>query len=302
MGALDFDANASFGENGSGQLFVCTDYDGAVFADGTGSNEGTSIQTIEENYTFADVGYFEDFVVKYKAGEDRVIPTDYVDVLEIKRTTERIGGFSVVVQEILEMENLAIILGVELQTATGHHRVGIKRKQRTIPYLLFKFVTAPVDGLSKTYYFVKAVLTGDIEIPVTNLNKADFAGTPMEFEIAPGGNFFIDKETATPVAEVQTLTVDATAGNYTITWNGQTTANITFNAVAATVQAAMEALSNVGVGDVIVTGGVGASGGGTPYTFTWDADKGNVSQPTTTNVSLTGGGATAVFATVTPGV
>lgn len=302
MGVLDFDANASYGESGSGQLFVATDYDGALFADGTWSNEGTSIATIEGNYSFADVGYFEDFIVKHKAGEDRVIPTDYVGIGEIKRTTERVQGFTVVVQEILEMENLALIFGVSLQTAAGHQRIGIKRKQRTIPYMLFKFVTAPRDSLSQTYYFVKAVLIGDVEIPVTNLNKGDFVGTPLEFEVASGGNFFMDKDTATPVAEIQSLTVDAAGGTYTITWNGQTTTALAYNANAATVTNVMEALSNVGVGDVIVTGGVGASGGGTPYVFTWAVAKGNVAQPTTTAASLTGGAGTAVFTTTTPGV
>lgn len=102
-------------------------------------------------------------------------------------------------------------------------------------------------------------------------------------------------------SEVQTLTVNATAGTYTITYSGQTTSAIAFNAVAATVQSALEALSNIAPGDVIVSGGVGAGGGGTPYTLTWNATLGNVAQPTTTP-SLTGGTSTATFATITPGV
>lgn len=102
-------------------------------------------------------------------------------------------------------------------------------------------------------------------------------------------------------SEVQTLTVNATAGTYTITYSGQTTSAIAFNAVAATVQSALEALSNIAPGDVIVSGGVGAGGGGTPYTLTWNAGLGNVAQPTTTT-SLTGGTSTATFATTTPGV
>lgn len=302
MSVLNFEANASFGENGSGKLFIATDYDGAVLDDGTGSNEAAQVALIEWNYTFADVGYFENFAWKLKAGEEKVIGTDYQDVAEISRKSEKVAGFTVDLQEVLELNNLALILGVSVQSSGGHEYISMKRKQRTKPYHLFKFVTAPRNGLSQTYYFVKTAMIGDIEVGVVNLNKNDFVGTPFEFEIASAGNFILDKDVATPEAEVHSLTVDASAGNYKITWNGQQTANIAFNANAATVQAAMEALSNVGVGDVIVTGGVGASGGGTPYVFTWDVSLGNVATPTTTNVSLTGGAATAVFTVTNEGV
>jgi hypothetical protein len=53
----------------------------------------------------------------------------------------------------------------------------------------------------------------------------------------------------------------ATGGTYTLTWMGQTTAPIAWNANAATIQAALEALSNVAPGDVVV-GGTGSAGGG----------------------------------------
>ncbi|MDX2658372.1 hypothetical protein PV402_40000 [Streptomyces scabiei] len=87
--------------------------------------------------------------------------------------------------------------------------------------------------------------------------------------------------------EVQTLTVTGapTGGTFTITWSGQTTAAIAYNATAAAVQAALEALSNIAPGDVAVTG---AAGG--PWTLTWGgAQLGeNVAAPTTTE-SFTGG-------------
>lgn len=57
-------------------------------------------------------------------------------------------------------------------------------------------------------------------------------------------------------AEVQTISLGAaSAGTITITFDGQTTAAIAFDADAAAVQAALEALSNLDVGDVFVTGG-----------------------------------------------
>jgi uncharacterized protein YfaS (alpha-2-macroglobulin family) len=51
--------------------------------------------------------------------------------------------------------------------------------------------------------------------------------------------------------EQQTITVTGT-GNYKLTFNGQTTANIAHNASDAAIKSALEALSNVGVGDVTV--------------------------------------------------
>ena len=87
--------------------------------------------------------------------------------------------------------------------------------------------------------------------------------------------------------EVQTLTVTGapTGGTFTITWSGQTTAALAYNATAAQVQAALVALSNIAPGDVVVTG---AAGG--PWTLTWGGTQlgEDVAAPTTTE-SFTGG-------------
>ena len=54
--------------------------------------------------------------------------------------------------------------------------------------------------------------------------------------------------------ESQTVrTLNATGGTFTITFAGQTTAPIAYNATTAQVQAALEALSNIEVGDITVT-------------------------------------------------
>ena len=56
--------------------------------------------------------------------------------------------------------------------------------------------------------------------------------------------------------ETQTVRVtNATGGTFTLTFNGQTTAPIAYNATAAQIQAALEALSNIAAGDILVTGG-----------------------------------------------
>ncbi|UUO04621.1 hypothetical protein M4951_14605 [Blastopirellula sp. J2-11] len=60
---------------------------------------------------------------------------------------------------------------------------------------------------------------------------------------------------ATGVNEIQTVTLQGspTGGTFTLTYSGQTTSALAYNADAATVEAALEALSNIGSGDVAVT-------------------------------------------------
>ena len=46
---------------------------------------------------------------------------------------------------------------------------------------------------------------------------------------------------------------NATGGTFTLTFNGQTTAPLAFNATAAQIEAALEALSNIGAGNIQAT-------------------------------------------------
>lgn len=102
--------------------------------------------------------------------------------------------------------------------------------------------------------------------------------------------------------EVQTVTITGspTGGTFTLTYSGQTTGTIAYNASASTVQTALEALSNIGVGDVAVTGSAGG-----PYTVAFKGDLGlqNVSAMTASGAGLTGGSSPSVsIATATAGV
>src|SRR5215471_2561455 len=59
----------------------------------------------------------------------------------------------------------------------------------------------------------------------------------------------INASPATPTiltANPQTFTVSGTTGTFTLTFNGQTTSSLAFNATAASVQAALNALSSIG--------------------------------------------------------
>lgn len=122
------------------------------------------------------------------------------------------------------------------------------------------------------------------------LSLAGFVGTAT-----PGG--------AAGTNEVQTVTITGTptGGTFTLTYDGQTTAPIAYNAASAAVQAALEALRNIGTGNVLVAGGPGP---GTPYTVTFQGRLAgrNVNQMTATG-AFTGGAAPAVaVTTTTPGV
>lgn len=102
-------------------------------------------------------------------------------------------------------------------------------------------------------------------------------------------------------SEVTQIAVDATGGTYTITYNAQTTAAINFDATAAAVKSALEAISSINVGDIkSVTGGPGDAGATSPYLITWSSKLGNITAPTTTP-TLTGGAATATVTTPTEG-
>lgn len=98
-------------------------------------------------------------------------------------------------------------------------------------------------------------------------------------------------------AETQTVTITGvpTGGDFRLTYNGQQTGTIAFNAVANTVRDALLALTNLGPGDVTVGGGPGPA---TPYTVTFAADLGNVPQMTATH-TFTGGTAPAIAVTTT---
>jgi hypothetical protein len=96
--------------------------------------------------------------------------------------------------------------------------------------------------------------------------------------------------------EVQTVTEGGSGlTSFTLTFSGQTTGAIAAGATAAAVQTALEALSNIGAGNVRVTGSAGG-----PYTvaFIGDLADANVAQMTATP---TGGSGTVTVATTTAG-
>lgn len=72
-----------------------------------------------------------------------------------------------------------------------------------------------------------------------------------------GTGALFDPSCGVTVNEQQTLTATGppTSGTFTLTFDGADTAALDFDSTAAEVQAALEALPNIAVGDVIVSGG-----------------------------------------------
>jgi hypothetical protein len=98
--------------------------------------------------------------------------------------------------------------------------------------------------------------------------------------------------------EVQTIGLgSASAGTVTITFDGETTAAIAYNATASAVQTALLLLSNLNTGDVVVTGT--AFPGVLTLTFGGQYAGQNVPEITATPSGLTGG--TVTIATTTQG-
>ena len=93
--------------------------------------------------------------------------------------------------------------------------------------------------------------------------------------------------------EVQrvTLTGSPTGGHFTLTFEGQKTGNIAYNASSADVKSALESLSNIGAGNVSVSGGAGG-----PWTITFQGALGAKDVPEMTGDAsgLTGGSNPAV--------
>jgi len=119
------------------------------------------------------------------------------------------------------------------------------------------------------------------------------SGTPIGLVTASGlyGPYAGDS-----TDEVQTVTEGGSGlTSFTLTFSGQTTASLDDQATAAEVQAALEALSNIGEGNVLVTG---SPGGVYTVTFRGALANANIAQMTATP---TGGSGTVTVATSTAG-
>jgi glycine cleavage system regulatory protein len=142
------------------------------------------------------------------------------------------------------------------------------------------------------------IVQQSISSPFTYTFGAAYAGTDVP--VITSKTYFLDGETSTFTTvttganEVQRETVTATGGTRTLTFNGQVTSALAYNASNTTIQTALEALSNVDPGDITVTG----TG---PYTYTFGGQYKGIDVPLIVvgTGSLTGGSST--MANITTG-
>lgn len=137
----------------------------------------------------------------------------------------------------------------------------------------------------------------DISMQTTSYQVGNRQWLLAEPDVKTNVTLDIAKFSQSGTSEAQTVTITGTptGGTVTLTYNGQTTANIAYNAAASAVQTALEALSNVGSGNVTVTGGPGP---GTAWVVTFGgalAAKDVVAMTATS--ALTGGSAPAIAVT-----
>jgi len=126
--------------------------------------------------------------------------------------------------------------------------------------------------------------------------------------LAPGdyvkGTVLGSTTTLTTQNDVKTLTVTGTptGGSFRLAFAGQVTAAIAYNAAVADVQAALEALSTIGAGNVVVTGAGALPGNAHTLTFGGSLAAREMPSITLYSNSLTGGtNPTAAVANTTPG-
>lgn len=147
---------------------------------------------------------------------------------------------------------------------------------------------------------------GNRDVPQAYLGPISFAGgyefygraeiLALMFRAAFGS---VASTTSAGTNEVQTVTISGTptGGTFTLTYRGQTTAAINYNANSGAVQTALQALTTIGAGNATVSGGPGPA---TPYvvTFAGSLAATSISLLTATS-SLTGGTNPAVTVTET---
>lgn len=199
---------------------------------------------------------------------------------------------------IMELESMVNLYGQSIITtgsgATLKDRIRFSAKP--LPYFGLAGITLASDGIGAITGFA----------PMCKITS-DYAMFGMEFQkyqnVDLDLTLHFDPHWPTPgTTEVQTVTITGipTGGTFTLTMDGATTSALAYNAAAATVQTALQALATIGSGNALVTGSAGG-----PYTVTFASALAlmDVNTLSADGTLLTGGTAPAVAVTVaTPGV
>jgi hypothetical protein len=150
---------------------------------------------------------------------------------------------------------------------------------------------APVAGVSSN------------SAPITFPTATGSWGTQVDWGVfdgpSLGANLLYFDKIGTNEAQTVTISGGVTGGTFTLSFGGNTTAAIAWNATALTVQGALENLASIGEGNVLVTGNAGG-----PWTVTFQGTLGDAPQVLLTHniASLTGGTPAMTHAETVPGV
>lgn len=183
----------------------------------------------------------------------------------------------------------------DTETAIQQHHIaydlyqtGSEVPQDTVTTLTFPIGRLNTLGTALTVYNSAGTLveTGPV---VNSANALRALQTP--------GDYYLRFKSVND--EVQTITEGGSGlTSFTLTYSGQTTGSIAASSTVAQVQAALDALSNLGIGQTLVSGPTGSSNGPWNVEFMGSLANTNVSQMT---ASPTGGTGTVTITTPNQG-
>lgn len=122
----------------------------------------------------------------------------------------------------------------------------------------------------------ESTVGGNTTADLLNFATSDFTQTQVAQNSLIKVDGYPPDSTATSELQTMSRASSPTAGTYTLTYEGQTTAAIAYNANTDTIKAALEALSTVNTGDITVGGGANGLADG-DVTFTFSTNLGDVS-------------------------
>ncbi len=159
-------------------------------------------------------------------------------------------------------------------------------------------VEAPADGFGSLAGIATDPSSHQLYVADSGSNRIEGFSASGEFEGTGGWGVVASGPGNVPTNEHQSLTIDATGGTYSLSYEGEPTSAIAFDATATEVQMALEAIAQIGPGNVSVTG---AAGG--PYDIEFQGTKADtdVSELSADPTNLSGGAQSATVATTAQG-
>ncbi|HEX3734847.1 MAG TPA: hypothetical protein VHU86_06785 [Solirubrobacterales bacterium] len=142
--------------------------------------------------------------------------------------------------------------------------------------------TASTGGAMQEPQGVAIDASGNVYVSEPNKLRVQKFDGNGNFLVAFGRNVVASGPSNGPAtAEVQSVTIAAVSGAFTLTFSGQTTSALPYNATANEVEAALNQLSTIGGvgGSVSVSGGPGDGNGTSPYVITFGGGLNGVNAP-----------------------